>query len=213
MSGFDPLVDRRLKYSISPVAALGVWRRSRHTDYCFGLTARGSAILVSVKLLSLFLWWCWVLLPLLHPDCFASLLLASISHELGRLELDPHTHTRQSIHPPPPPRFGADGTCGPIVHVSPVLLTVSFLYGVTWRYMTLRYITLQMVEDGRCNNDCRFSRDNVCDDRRAMGACPDGTDCQDCGPWGHTNFTQVSSAHVSMAVTATTREMSRICPQ
>ncbi|CAM9989230.1 unnamed protein product, partial [Hapterophycus canaliculatus] len=48
-----------------------------------------------------------------------------------------------------------------------------------------------MVEPGTCVNTCHFARDGVCDDRRALGVCPDGTDCQDCGPWGQANFTQV----------------------
>ncbi|CAM9186124.1 unnamed protein product [Ectocarpus fasciculatus] len=50
---------------------------------------------------------------------------------------------------------------------------------------------LEVVEDGRCTNTCRFARDGVCDDRRATGLCPDGADCQDCGPWNQSNFTEV----------------------
>eukprot|EP00903_Cladosiphon_okamuranus_P015736 g14524.t1 len=57
---------------------------------------------------------------------------------------------------------------------------------------------LQMVEEGKCNNECMFARDGTCDDRRAMGACPDGTDCQDCGPWGQSNFTSVDGAYASL---------------
>ncbi|CAM9704563.1 unnamed protein product, partial [Ectocarpus sp. 8 AP-2014] len=49
---------------------------------------------------------------------------------------------------------------------------------------------LELAEDGRCTNTCRFARDGVCDDRRAVGLCADGTDCQDCGPWDQSNFTE-----------------------
>lgn len=49
----------------------------------------------------------------------------------------------------------------------------------------------QMVHEGKCTNSCKFARDGTCDDRRNSGVCPDGTDCQDCGPWGSSNFTQV----------------------
>ena len=58
-------------------------------------------------------------------------------------------------------------------------------------YPRLTVHHLQMVEEGKCNNDCMFARDGTCDDRRSTGACPDGTDCEDCGPWGQTNFTMV----------------------
>ncbi|CAB1117706.1 unnamed protein product [Ectocarpus sp. CCAP 1310/34] len=51
---------------------------------------------------------------------------------------------------------------------------------------------LELAEDGKCTNTCRFARDGVCDDRRAVGLCADGTDCQDCGPWGQSNFTEAS---------------------
>ena len=68
---------------------------------------------------------------------------------------------------------------------------------------------VQMVEDGKCNNDCMFARDGMCDDRRAMGACPDGTDCQDCGPWGQTNFTMVRDETDTHAQTGKTRLLPR----
>ncbi|CAM9632037.1 unnamed protein product [Ectocarpus sp. 4 AP-2014] len=48
----------------------------------------------------------------------------------------------------------------------------------------------ELAEGGRCTNTCRSARDGVCDDRRATGLCADGTDCQDCGPWGHSNLTK-----------------------
>ena len=49
----------------------------------------------------------------------------------------------------------------------------------------------QITEEGKCVNTCRFARDGSCDDKRASGLCADGTDCQDCGPWAHGNFTDV----------------------
>jgi len=51
---------------------------------------------------------------------------------------------------------------------------------------------MQLTADGACSNTCKFARDGVCDDRRALGVCDDGTDCQDCGPWNHSNYTLVS---------------------
>lgn len=43
-----------------------------------------------------------------------------------------------------------------------------------------------------CTNTCKFARDGFCDDTRATGYCELGTDCQDCGPVGASNFTIVS---------------------
>jgi hypothetical protein len=40
-----------------------------------------------------------------------------------------------------------------------------------------------------CDNSCAYSRDGVCDDPRANNYCVLGTDCQDCGPVGASNFT------------------------
>ena len=42
----------------------------------------------------------------------------------------------------------------------------------------------------RCDNTCSWSKDGVCDDARVKGPCALGTDCQDCGPVGASNFTQ-----------------------
>lgn len=41
----------------------------------------------------------------------------------------------------------------------------------------------------KCTNTCAYARDNVCDDPRGGNYCAMGTDCQDCGPVGASNFT------------------------
>lgn len=40
-----------------------------------------------------------------------------------------------------------------------------------------------------CTNTCAYGRDGVCDDPRGGNYCALGTDCQDCGPVGASNFT------------------------
>eukprot|EP00640_Fibrocapsa_japonica_P000471 CAMPEP_0113936124 /NCGR_PEP_ID=MMETSP1339-20121228/3090_1 /TAXON_ID=94617 /ORGANISM="Fibrocapsa japonica" /LENGTH=895 /DNA_ID=CAMNT_0000938473 /DNA_START=132 /DNA_END=2819 /DNA_ORIENTATION=+ /assembly_acc=CAM_ASM_000762 len=46
-----------------------------------------------------------------------------------------------------------------------------------------------VTEATECDNTCRFSRDDYCDDPRGNDLCNMGTDCQDCGPVGADNFT------------------------
>lgn len=41
-----------------------------------------------------------------------------------------------------------------------------------------------------CVNTCPYARDGVCDDPRGANYCKLGTDCQDCGPAGASNFTK-----------------------
>jgi hypothetical protein len=41
-----------------------------------------------------------------------------------------------------------------------------------------------------CTNTCPYARDGICDDPRGANYCTLGTDCQDCGPVGHDNFTR-----------------------
>jgi len=41
-----------------------------------------------------------------------------------------------------------------------------------------------------CTNTCAYARDGVCDDPRGANYCKLGTDCQDCGPAGASNFTK-----------------------
>jgi len=41
-----------------------------------------------------------------------------------------------------------------------------------------------------CSNTCAYARDGVCDDPRGANYCKLGTDCQDCGPAGASNFTK-----------------------
>jgi hypothetical protein len=40
-----------------------------------------------------------------------------------------------------------------------------------------------------CSNTCAYARDGVCDDPRGDSLCVLGSDCQDCGPVGASNFT------------------------
>jgi len=44
-----------------------------------------------------------------------------------------------------------------------------------------------------CDNTCIYPRDGVCDDVRGTKYCELGTDCQDCGPVGADNFTEVEN--------------------
>ena len=46
--------------------------------------------------------------------------------------------------------------------------------------------------DDACVNTCTYARDGVCDDPRSEGYCALGTDCQDCGPVGHSNFSSTT---------------------
>jgi len=43
-----------------------------------------------------------------------------------------------------------------------------------------------------CVNTCQYARDGVCDDPRGNMKCALGTDCEDCGPVGYSNFTVVN---------------------
>ena len=46
--------------------------------------------------------------------------------------------------------------------------------------------------DDPCSNTCPYARDGVCDDPRGEDYCALGTDCQDCGVVGHSNFTAIN---------------------
>lgn len=46
--------------------------------------------------------------------------------------------------------------------------------------------------DVACSNTCKYARDGVCDDPRNEDYCAMGTDCQDCGPVGASNFSTYS---------------------
>ncbi|CAM9708784.1 unnamed protein product, partial [Chrysoparadoxa australica] len=56
---------------------------------------------------------------------------------------------------------------------------------------------VRVVEDGMCSNECTWRRDGECDDPRGSGLCASGTDCQDCGPVGASNFTKFDSGYSS----------------
>jgi hypothetical protein len=46
--------------------------------------------------------------------------------------------------------------------------------------------------DEPCTNTCPYARDGICDDPRGANYCELGTDCQDCGAVGHSNFTAIN---------------------
>lgn len=49
--------------------------------------------------------------------------------------------------------------------------------------------------NAKCTNTCYLARNGICDDSRGAGFCALGTDCQDCGPVGASNFTSIMESN------------------